>query len=240
MDRAFDSFEKALIFIKTHGDWFDTSEETLKRTLDLYDSGFLRVTKERDSLGRRTLFINQLDLDIDKFNSDDIFRLHCIVSPFLSHEEESQLCGVNYVADFRGQVTMRHMAMLPFKAVFDFVSQIKITPLRYKSISIIGLPTFATQFLQMIKLALSDKMLKRLHVLNDIDDLWTFVEKDTMTEKYGGKCTEKETAEEFRNIIVDRMEKWKEFLDFEIDLEKAKELKGVNETVGSFRKLEID
>ncbi|KAG5669804.1 hypothetical protein PVAND_000097 [Polypedilum vanderplanki] len=121
MDEVFDIFEKALIFIKSHENWYNFSEENLKRNFDLYDAGFIRVTKIFDSNGRKTIFVNHKNL-ILKNLTIWIFRIHCLVAPILADDEASQICGVNYVLDLSEDFTMKHLTICPLKQLLEFVS----------------------------------------------------------------------------------------------------------------------
>ena len=238
MDRVFESFEKALIFIKTHEAWFDYTGERLERALALYKRGFLKVMKEADSEGRRILICNN-DLDMTKYDADDVFRLHCLLISLLSIDERTQICGAIYIDDFTG-ISMKYMMMYPMKSIYEFTLQLKMTPIRLKKICLVGLPTFATQFLNIVKLALSDVMSKRFQVFDNISELWRVVEQTPMTKDYGGKSDENEVIEDFQKVIDEKLDVLLKFLDFDIDLSKAEALKNVHENVGSFRKLEID
>ncbi|XP_070497989.1 retinaldehyde-binding protein 1-like [Chironomus tepperi] len=239
MDRVCDTFEKALIFVRTHDDWFDFSEEKFNRIMELYDTGFLKVMKHRDSEGRRVVIANN-SLDMEKYNADDVFRLHCLVFLILALEEETQICGIVYIDDFSTGITMKYLSMFPLKSMYDFTIQLKVTPVRLKNICLVGLPSFATQFLNIVKLGLSEVMNQRLHVVDNASELGNYVDQSVMTKDYGGKLDGDECLKEFRKIIDANIDIVKAFFDFELDMTKAEVLKDYHENIGSFRKLEID
>jgi hypothetical protein len=241
MDKVFDSFEKALLFAKEHENWFDWHGDGLKRALDLYETGFLKVMRKRDSQGRRVIVCNNR-LDMEKFNADDVFRLHCLVILLLATEHDTQLCGAIYVDDLCCGISMKYLSIYPLKSTYDFTVQLKVTPMRLKNICIIGLPSFAAQFLHIIKMGLSETMNKRLQVMDNMDDLWNYVDKNVMTTEYGGDEDERETIDDFRKFIDDNLHDLNRFVqEFDIDMEKADLLSDFKrETIGSFRKLQID
>lgn len=239
MDRVCDSFEKALIFVRSHEGWFDFSGEKFKRSMELYDTGFLKVLKDRDSEGRRVVVVTN-QLDMERFDADDVFRLHCLVFLVFAIEEETQICGIVYVDDFSCGITMKYLSMYPLKSMYDFTIQLKVTPVRLKSICLVGLPAFATQFLNIVKLGLSDVMNERLHVIDNVAELGDFVDLSIMTTDYGGNADADECLKEFRKHIEGNVDMLREFLRFKIDMTKAEELKDYHESIGSFRKLEID
>jgi CRAL/TRIO domain len=242
MDKVYDSFEKALIFVQCHPSWFDWQGENLQRALDLYSTGFLKVLKQRDAQGRRIIIGNN-HLDMGLFNADDVFRLHCLVILLLAIDEETQVSGAIYVDDFSAGITMKYLTMYPLKSIYDFTLQLKVTPIRLKNIILIGLPGFASQFLNVLKHGLSHVMHERFHLLDEIGELWKFVDKSIVTTDYGGEANEKEAIEDFRIYIDDRLEDLRNFFDFEVDMSRANAMKNNNnnnECIGSFRKLEID
>jgi hypothetical protein len=195
--------------------------------------------KERDSEGRRVIICNN-DLDMMKYDADDVFRLHCLVIMVLAIEESTQISGLIYIDDFTG-ITMKYLMMYPLKSIYEFTLQLKMTPVRLKNICLVGLPMFATQFLNIVKLALSETMSKRFQVFDETNELWSVVEQKVMTQDYGGKSDESDVIKDFRKVIDENVEIIRNFLDFELDLSKAEAMKNlVHENVGSFRKLEID
>lgn len=119
MDKIFDSFEKALIFVRCHDNWFDWTGSSLKRVLDLYDSGYLKVMRRRDIKDRRIVIGNN-KLDMELFNADDIFRLHCMIILLLALDEETQINGAVYVDDFCSGITMKYLTMFPLKSIYEF------------------------------------------------------------------------------------------------------------------------
>jgi hypothetical protein len=240
MDRVFESIDKSSIIIKAHNEWFNYKEEKLQRAMDLYDSGFLKVMKQRDKEGRRILLCKN-NMDMERFNADDIFRLHCLIVNILSTEEETQLSGMVYISDFRVNNSMKYFSMFPLKALADFAVQLKFIPLRTKRMVLVGLPIYATQFLNILKIGMSEKMSKRLELMDDTSQLWDIVEKSTMTHDIDGEFDEQKTIEDFRKMIDDNLERVQKFLDYDVDLEKAGIYSPQDlENIGSFRKLEID
>jgi hypothetical protein len=222
-----------------HQDWFEWTGKKFDRIMELYDTGFLKVMKNRDSEGRRVVVVNN-NIDMEKFDADDVFRLHCLVFLVLANEEETQLCGVVYIDDFSTGITMKYLSMYPLKSTYDFTIQLKVTPVRLKSICLVGLPAFATQFLNIVKVGISEVMNQRLHVIDSPTDLKNHVDISAMTKEYGGEADGNECLEIFKKQILDEVDQLRLFFDFEIDMTKAEALKDYHENIGSFRKLEID
>jgi len=236
MANAFEQFEKCLLFIKAHEDWFKLSNEDYERALQLYESGFIKIMKKRDSEGRRNTVFTSCRGDPTKFNGDDVMNLQCILFPILINEEETQICGMNYINSCKN-TTVSHLSLLAMKKTFDALTNLKVFPLSVKNIFIIGVPQFAMQALQMLKYVLTDKMRQRFHVFNEVTELPDENVKAALNDDCGNK-----EVENIRELIKKHSDLLNTFLDFEIDMEKASESKNVKsfENVGSFRKLEID
>lgn len=130
MDKAYESFEKTVIFTKHNVNWCDWTGENLKRALDLYDSGFMTIMKERDDEGRRIILCNNT-LDANRFDADDIFRLSALLFTFLYLDVETQISGLIFIVDCRN-VPMSYFAMLPLKSLYELAVQLKHTPNRIK------------------------------------------------------------------------------------------------------------
>ncbi|XP_070509918.1 alpha-tocopherol transfer protein-like [Chironomus tepperi] len=236
MTNAFEQFEKCLVFIKTHEDWFKLSDEDYERALQLYEAGFIKIMKKRDAEGRRNAVFTSSLGDPNKFNGDDVMNLQCILFPMLISEEETQICGMNYINSCKN-TTVSHLSLLSMKKSFDALTNLKVFPLSVKNIIIIGVPQFAAQAVNMMKYLLTDKMKKRFHVVNDVSEL----DDESVKAAFNDDCGDKE-VENIRELVKTYSEYYKILMDFDIDMEKASASKNVKsfENVGSFRKLEID
>lgn len=208
------------------------SDEEHERALQLYESGFLRVLKRRDSEGRLNFVVSSNLADPNKFTGDDVMNLNCIIFPILISQEETQISGINYINSCKN-VTVNHIPLLSLKKTAEGLSNLKSFPLSAKNIFIIGVPQFGTQILMMLKYILSEKLRSRFHVLNDFSDLPEEIEKSLSSD-------DNEEVEDIRELIKTYQEKVKRIFEFEIDLEKAAALSKTFENTGSFRKLEID
>jgi len=164
-------------------------------------------------------------------------NLQCILFPILINEEETQICGINYIKSCKN-ITVSHLSLLPMKKTFDALTNLKVFPMSVKNILIIGVPQFAMQALQMLKYVLTDKMRQRFHVFNEVSEL----PDENVKAALSDDCGSNYDVENIRELIKKHSDLLNSFVDFEIDMEKASGSKNVKsfENVGSFRKLEID
>ncbi|KAL7023004.1 hypothetical protein ACKWTF_012462 [Chironomus riparius] len=220
MDKVYESIEKTLLFIKRHDNW----------------SNF----HEHDSEGRRIIVCNH-EMDLTKFNADDVFRLVVLLFSTLYNDEEAQIGGVIYISDARA-ANINYVTSFSLKSFFQFVTQLKSSPIRLKNIIAVGMPTFANQLMNIAKLAFSEKIKNRLMFMDSISDLPNEVDVSILSEEYGGKFATAELIENFKPKLIANANFMNEFIKkIEIDFSKVGD-KDFDETemLGTFRKLEID
>lgn len=87
---------------------------------------------------------------------------------------------------------------------------------------------------------MSEKMKSRIMLVKDIEELATLIDKSILTDYLGGDENEQEVFEDFIKLLESKVEIIKNTNDFEIDIEKAKACRNIEESVGSFRTLQID
>ncbi|XP_070497990.1 alpha-tocopherol transfer protein-like [Chironomus tepperi] len=240
MDKVYESIEKTLLFIKRHKNWSDFHGEKLQRALDLYDTGYLIVTREHDSECRKIIVCNH-EMNLTKFNADDVFRLIVLLFSTLYNDEEAQIGGVIYISDARA-ANINYITSFTIKSFFQFVTQLKSSPIRMKKIVTVGMPAFANQLMNISKLALSEKIKNRLKFVDGISELSNQVDVSILTEEYGGKYTKAELVEDFRPKLVANAKFMSEIIEkIQIDFSKVVDKEyDESEMRGSFRKLEID
>jgi hypothetical protein len=89
-------------------------------------------------------------------------------------------------------------------------------------------------------MAMSEKMKNRIMLVKDVEELTTHIDKSILTDYLGGDEDEKEVFEDFIKLLESNLQAIKNTNDFEIDIEKAKACRNIEESVGSFRTLQID
>lgn len=241
MDKTYESIEKTLIFLMHHKNWSDFQGENLKRALDLYDSGFMIVSKDLDSLGRRVVICKH-EMDLMKFNSDDVFRLMSLVFSTLFMDEETQVGGVVYINDAR-RGTLHYVAALSLKSMYEYSVMLKSVPMRVKRLIMVGLPGFGTQLFNVAKSTYSEKLKKRIEAISDISELKNHVQLSVLPQEYGGTFTTAELKANFKPKMIEHAKYTDKFYSsFSINFSKVSAYKDLydNDMIGTFRKLEID
>lgn len=124
----------------------------------------------------------------------------------------------------------------------DFVKNCSVA--RIKNSYVANLPSFAHFMIELFKSAMSDKLRKRLFIVKSSSELKNHIDKSILPKEYGGTRTEAEMMQDFVKLRESKQHLIQKVLDFSIDWNKVPIEKIHSdddfESVGSFRKLEID
>ena len=89
-------------------------------------------------------------------------------------------------------------------------------------------------------MAVSEKHRERILLVKDNEELAQHIDKSILTVNLGGEEDENVAFEEFFKIVESKLDLLKSTNEFEIDLQKARACRDIEESVGSFRTLQID
>lgn len=239
MDMVFKSFENYNLAQKKYAKWFDIEDKEFDKMMELYQTGYIFPLRDRDEEGRKIIFIQLRRLDPDRFSSADAIRLSAVVSTSLMEEEETQIAGTATIIDHEG-ISMRHTGMFSVTDIIDFAECVKSSVGRHKKLYVVNLPPFALFLLEAARSTLNDKLKKRITIAKDMNDLKNYIDPSILPKQYGGAYDEEEHREYFQTYFRAVRPKLEEIKARIVDWNKVPGLKNANETVGSFRKLEID
>lgn len=166
-------------------------------------------------------------------------RLAAVVSTALMEEEETQIAGTATIIDHDG-MTMRQTSMFSVTDIIDFADCVKSSVGRHKKLYVVNLPPFALFLLEAARSRLNDKLKKRITIARDMSDLSSFIDPMILPKEYGGRYSEIEHKEYFQEYFREVRPKLEEIKARKIDWNRVPGFKSQNETVGSFRKLDID
>lgn len=137
---------------------------------------------------------------------------------------------------------MKQASMFSVTDIVDFASCCAKAVGRYKECIVVNLPSFSNFLFEIGRNALPEKLRKRIILAKTMEDVKNYVNVDLLPKEYGGKLPKEEHKEIFikyfheilpnLHLIKKRVVLW----------DKIPEMKSssIDETVGSFRKLEID
>ena len=154
-------------------------------------------------------------------------------------QEETQIAGTATIIDHEG-MTMKQTSMFSVTDIIDFADCIKSSVGRHKKLYVVNLPPFALFLLEAARSRLNEKLKKRITIARDMDDLKNYFDPLLLPKESGGKYTEEEHKEYFEEYFKTVRPKLEEIKARVVDWNKVPGLKRSSESVGSFRKLEID
>lgn len=154
-------------------------------------------------------------------------------------EEETQIAGTATIIDHEG-MTMRQTSMFSVTDIVDFADCIKNSVGRHKKLYVVNLPPFAQFLLEAARATLSDKLRKRICIARDMEDLKNHIDPILLPKEHGGKYSEAEHKDYFDEYFRGVRPKLEEIKARVVDWSKVPNFSKSKESVGSFRKLEID
>jgi hypothetical protein len=242
MDDAFQIFERLYLSRKRYPQYFDYTPEDFEKMLKLLDTGYCLALPDRDSEGRKVILVQTERCDMNVYSTYDVVRLLCYVVTVVLEEEETQIAGIILLFDHAG-ASVKHL-MTPTDAR-DFIHFVKhCCACRQKGTYTMNLPSFANFMFELTMSLLNEKLKKRLFLIKSPDELKNIFDVNILPEKYGGKHSEEKILEEFKKLRDANRPNLLKFLEVKIDWSKVSPeklmSKDEDETVGSFRKLEID
>ena len=241
--QAFQLLENFLAMKMLTPEWFHCVDNNLKKMEELLKTGYIYPLKERDSNGRRTVIIRSKNLDPEKFTSADAIRVSSLVFATLMEEEETQIAGFNFIID-NADTPMKIISLFSISDIRNFLQNLKSSSVgRFKSFYVINLPSYGKLLFDIAKGALSEKLRKRIVIAKDLDELKTYIDEKQLPEEYGGVVSEKEMLENFKELTEKHRVNLEKLNDLNLDLHLLpgkNQKSSVQETIGSFRKLDID
>jgi hypothetical protein len=209
---------------------------------EIQKTGCCYPLSERDKLGRRVLLMQHGRLDTEKFSAGDGIRFLLFVSMILIEEQETQIAGMVSIFNFEG-TSLKHVPSLSeLNDLMHFAQNAGVV--RHRRYFFVGLPLFASFLVDQLKGFMSAKLQKRIQVVKDFKELATFFDPALLPKELGGVKLEAEKLLEFQKLKEEKMKDLDSIANFKVDMKKVPAERiwsdGCQESVGSFRKLEID
>ncbi|XP_070496100.1 clavesin-1-like [Chironomus tepperi] len=239
MDKVYENINKCIIFQKNHQELFNFN---ITKLLEIYDKGVILPMKIRNADGQRIIIVRNKIFDDLKSSNYDIMRMVFTVGDTISYEQETQICGVVVVMDLR-EISVRYIANMDVNFFANCIRYIESAGARLKQINIIGLPSIANTFLEILKTMLSQKLISRMHFFKNVQDLTKVMDVKNLPVEYGGSEDADDCLKCYREKYKESASKYAKFIEsLEIDEKRMRnyEAKEMFKGVGSFRKLEID
>lgn len=241
MSRAFETVESYYLSRQTCPELMRFNDVLVNKSLDLCRTGFAYPLAGRDREGRRIILLQSGKLDVEAFTSADGSRAMHLIGQLILEEEETQISGLSIICDL---VNLKLNQIGPPNLVHDSIHLLKHSwPARIKNIYFVNVPSIATFPVQLLKSFLSQKLRERVFVLKNYSELKTHIDGAILPKHMDGMMSENEIIDDFLKLKDKHLDNVKKILHFEIDRDHARVAKLSNEereSIGSFRKLEID
>lgn len=240
MIAAVETLETSYIARLQYSETFDFTEKKTRKVMELIKTGVFYQLSERDELGRNVVLMQIARFDPDIFAHHDIMRMVNFVTAVLLETELNQVTGFVIIVNTVG-ITWKHLITpIEVRDSIGFVSA--CIPVKQKRAFVMNLPSFASFITDLFKLALSQKITRRLFIVKNIEELATHFDLSMLPQHLGGTRSENKMMQDFLKLCEDRKEVVLKGLNFKIDCTKVPNGKTFieKENVGSFRRLEID
>lgn len=136
---------------------------------------------------------------------------------------------------------MKQTSLFSVTDIVDFANCCSNAVGRYKQLFLVNLPTFAVFLLDVARKTLSDKLKERIVLAKNMEDLKNYVDPKILPAEHGGLISEADQIETFNTFFRSVRPSLEEIKERVIDWNKVPDLNSkTKETIGSFRKLDID
>lgn len=144
-------------------------------------------------------------MDPKLFTASDAIQLLSWIAKVILEEEETQVAGIITIID-QSNLSFGHLRLLSVNDVVDFVSVINNGSVgRQKGMYLVSLPSFASFMLEIGKKTTSDKLKKRIHVVENMDEMKTLIDPSLFPlELGGGVVPEAEMMTTFKKLANER------------------------------------
>ncbi|XP_070506408.1 alpha-tocopherol transfer protein-like [Chironomus tepperi] len=239
MDDVFKVFENNLLFRTSKPEWFETTDQFLETFRELAKAGAGYMLRKRAADGSSVFVINLERLDVDKYKTKDAFAFVFNSLHAYMENEQNQILGCTFILNYV-KCPLKVIGSFSIRDTVGFTESASKSAGRFKKYIIVGLPATANALLNAGKKVMTEKQRSRLFLCNDLEELSEHVDKSVLTEYLGGAEPEAEVIDNFVKVVEANFDKVKEINKFEVDMEKAAACRNLDESIGSFRTLEID
>lgn len=242
--QAFQLLENYLCTRVLFTEWFRYNDEDVQKMMNLYNNAYSYPLIDRDINGRVNVLYRIKNINPERFNCADAFRLQSVVTAVLLENEETQITGINFIVDF-GDVNMKILSLYKLTELKDYLDVVKNASVgRYKTFYVINIPTYAIFLIDLAKKILSAKLSGRINILKDFDALKKHFDVKLLPKELGGDIPEADHLKSFAEILEQNKNKLDliEKNNIIVSMIPGQEtnVSNISDCVGSFKKLEID
>uniref|UniRef100_A0A336KMD3 CSON013388 protein n=1 Tax=Culicoides sonorensis TaxID=179676 RepID=A0A336KMD3_CULSO len=246
---AYSILKEYLSVFRLYPRWFEKISVDDQLLLDFFMDGVLIPLPDRDEDGCQIIIYNLKNMNLDKFCSQEFYRLQVLVYHIFFEDHETQIAGVNVCINFTG-FDMKRLAMF---SLIDFSNFGRIVrhaiPIRLAKLNFINMSKYYKPFYEVVMSLMTPKLKKRVHSYKNFKDLKKVMDLSILPKEFGGKQELSDVLQQFVKKMKSRREVIRELGDMRIELPKHtnndwylnnNSSKIGSGMVGSFRRLSLD
>lgn len=172
----------------------------MERLWELFETGYAFPLIDRDSEGKKIIFVQARNFNTEKFTSADAIRLLCLIVMTLMEEEETQIAGISTISDFT-DVGYSYFKLFSIRDIKDFADCAKNASVgREKENFFVNLPSFAAVLFDIGRKALTAKLRQRLIKARTMDHLKTYIDSTLLPQEHGGLIAQSDMIQSFKRL----------------------------------------
>ncbi|KAK9880856.1 hypothetical protein WA026_013181 [Henosepilachna vigintioctopunctata] len=241
---------KYLNFRKKFFHYIDSLDFEEEKANALINTGFIFASPIRDNEGRRVIIYNVGKFDMDRFINVDMARALAITYEAVIEDEETQILGVNHVANLEG-ISIAYTSLF---TITEFARAItwgeQSFPMRHKDINLLNVPSAVKYVYEYALSRMSKKLTERFTLHDSITTITERVDKRCLPLEFGGVMPMSEMIQLWKEELGRKRERILGLKNMNLLSDRGIiSRKTINEhmtnsnlegVTGSFRKLEVD
>ncbi|XP_066918178.1 alpha-tocopherol transfer protein-like [Clytia hemisphaerica] len=200
LDRAFDLM---VTYYESKRDMSDLfTNYSPSGEIKAFESGFSIGFKDRDQEGRKIFAFRPGMWEPSERTLLDNLRANLIAIEMLLEEEETQICGIVIIGDFRGFGFKQAKAMSP--SIFRSYANVLLNcfPVRIKGIHVIEQPRIFTIVFAIVSQFMKEKLRKRVYLHgSNIVGMHQHIAKSILPNDFGGDNSPTDVQEWLRFVL---------------------------------------
>lgn len=231
--------ENYFLFRFEHKEWFDISDKQIEKYREIVKSGFSFLTHDVKE-GGLIMITNVAQANVETFSIDDIYHCFFVNFTLSLFDEATQKNGLRLVSNL-SDVSVKQIGIYPISHVVNFGKHMaNSSPVSFQQYSLIGVPSFAVQIVNVLKMALPENIRNQTKIMKDLSELPNVMDMSSLPEEFGGgSAKQSEMIDKHLKNFDEKLTMLREIAKYELDLNAAEKLLGT-ELKNNFKQLSID
>lgn len=199
---SYQLFKEYLTAVQLYPRWMSKLSVDEPLIMELFSDGVCIPLPDRDPNGCQIVIYNLKNLNPDKYNQHDFFRLQGLCYHIFFEDQETQIAGFTEVFNFSG-MDMRRYAMFNLVDFTNFCRVIRYAiPIRINKVFILNMPKIIQPMYEVATSLLTPKLKKRVQIIRNQDNFQKLVDIKVYPKEFGGE----RELQDILNAFVGKME----------------------------------